>query len=513
MELVGRNARELLLFHLRLAVFLGLLCAFQSSSNSPKAEELLSVTLVPTAYAWLMLGAFCLCGNVLLGVRAWLRVRKRRRKPPAAVAVDEPPPPLQPQPQPAEAVLLTTKLSLWAHIRAQLSPSSSSPSESEYGALVEDEEEEKADDPHHHRNKKDDAGFRHACGLALFVASYCVNGLFWVPQASFVGAAVIALARQHPPGSAKRRGMWLVLAALGLWVADVVVQEQLPPLHHHLWLGLVVPMLMGGMLVARRTTAAAAPAPAAQRPRFSITDDDEGNAYGVHRYTPDELDDAEDDNPMMMMTMEQPTSAAATRTARRQSILSFAMPALVLLSLTYLSLYFPTQQCMLELVGRVDDNNITNDNNNNNNNNNNLMALLRNATHAYYGLLAPPSRAIGVASFSGAATGFLIAPSLLWLALTILVGSLLRVPSSACSTAAAYVLATIVRRLAAAAGWGHPLLYVALGLAKLGAGCALFDEFMALELLRCDRFQQALRFTDELDPQPAASGAAADTAR
>ena len=253
----------------------------------------------------------------------------------------------------------------------------------------------------------------------------------------------------------------------------------------------------------------------------------------MHRYTPDEFDDADefDDDEEPTTSTSTSTSktrkaaAAAAQTTRRRT-LSFAMPALVLLSLTYLSLHFPTQQCMLELVvarGRTNNNSstvvlvpttTTTTTTTRNQTDAGLlvmMALLRNATDAYYGLLAPPSHAFGVASFGDTTTGvgFLLAPSLLWLALTILVGSLLRVPSSACSTAAAYVLATVARRLAAV-GWDHPLLYAALVLAKLGAGCALFDEFMALELLRCDRFQQALRFTDELAPSAAA---APDTAR
>ena len=78
---------------------------------------------------------------------------------------------------------------------------------------------------------------------------------------------------------------------------------------------------------------------------------------------------------------------------------------------------------------------------------------------------------------------FFVTPSVMWLTLTIVIGSALRRPSRVASTLAVYLAATLVRRmvwearLTAALGMG-------LVLAKVGLGCALRTELEGLEKRR-----------------------------
>jgi len=78
---------------------------------------------------------------------------------------------------------------------------------------------------------------------------------------------------------------------------------------------------------------------------------------------------------------------------------------------------------------------------------------------------------------------FFLTPSVLWLTLTILIGSGLRQPSRAASTLGVYIAATVVRRIV----WESrftAVLCVGLVLAKVGLGCVLRTELEWLEKRR-----------------------------
>jgi hypothetical protein len=208
---------------------------------------------------------------------------------------------------------------------------------------------------------------------------------------------------------------------------------------------------------------------------------------------------------------------------RAQSLLSFAVPALLVFAVTFLSLYLPTQQCAQQLL--VQSTSLlaatTTDHNNDDDsaavaaqqqavlvaikqNDTTItdeaglaqaMALFLNASRAYYSLLGPPSESIGIGTIviPDSASGLLAvctAPTLLWVALTVIVGCGLRTPSLAASTTGAYLLSVLYHRLlllppattdTAASSASRLALMCAFGLSHLAGGCLLCADIAALD--------------------------------
>ncbi len=182
------------------------------------------------------------------------------------------------------------------------------------------------------------------------------------------------------------------------------------------------------------------------------------------------------------------------RTIRAQSILSFATPSLLLLSVTFLSLYLPTQQCTHQLLSVGSPNSVIPVVMNANSVNYTAspavfsssgpngstpldptdpillspqtrpegeearqtlayaLQLVLNATHGYYEMMISPSQSIGIGMITVPNTlmGFItacMAPSLLWITLTVIIGCGLRTPSLAGSTTGAYILSMLYHRL------------------------------------------------------------------
>ena len=214
---------------------------------------------------------------------------------------------------------------------------------------------------------------------------------------------------------------------------------------------------------------------------------------------------------------------------RAQSLLSFATPALLVVSITFLSLYLPTQQCAQQLLvlSNLASNSsssssspvdsllwLANDNSSSASppagdddsdggnheeadgaNDDAMLGLLLNASRAYYSLLGPPSESIGIGTIvipnspSGLLAGCM-APSLLWVTLTIIIGCGLRTPSLAASTMGAYLLSMLYHRLllqreeappgsSSSSSSSGTALACALGVSHLAAACLFHADITA----------------------------------
>ena len=344
----------------------------------------------------------------------------------------------------------------------------------------------------------------HACGFVFFVIGYSLSGLFWLPQLTFL-LMVLALLVAQPPARppvrlhaaevdnddvddgvvasssttttklsryAWRAGLALLFVAWYLLFVYQLYTDGYAPLFEsitsNLWLGVLVPAAVGRILLR----------------------------WYTQRHKPRRLQEEEE---------EATTAVAAGGIMRARSILSFALPSLVMISLTCLSLYLPTQECSLQLapLASVLSSSTNNNNNNNNNTSSNrsttttttssrwpdvddqqttatLMVFLLNASHTYYGLLATPAHAVGLGSAPipsslSSLVSALLAPSFLWLTLTIVLGSALRQPSRVASTCALYMLAAFACRLFTSALFLVPMLLGCV-LCKLASGLLMYAE-------------------------------------
>ena len=319
----------------------------------------------------------------------------------------------------------------------------------------------------------------HACGLALFVVSYSVGGVFWLPQYALLLAGLWVLSREQrlheyvPVGGGDAREsrafglglVGLVLAALAALAAHLWGERAAAGLaSRNLWMGVCVPV--GTVLVLRAGWCA----------------------------------------PLRGM----------------RSTLTLGLPSLMVLSVTYLSLYLPTQECgfftralgAAVAVGGAVVGGAEAGGGNDYYYYNNLSAavggggsavgaglatlesrapmvrLVVNATRMYYGfLLSAPAVGVGAMappSTMAGAIALLLGPTLLWLSMRALLRT---TPSRAGGTAVAYVGALVLRRLVDAARVGAPgsiaCALVAAGLFVPAAGLVLLPELRTLDARSC----------------------------
>ena len=317
---------------------------------------------------------------------------------------------------------------------------------------------------------------------AVFVASYSLSGVFWFPQLSMLGGAFGCMLwhgrrlgndYHHPshgptdcevddapsPERRVRRrprrrplchyvGLCLLVIAVSMLAVDLLSDpsededEMIQDGSHiaqkvtrNLWLGGIVPCVVGWWSMTTTTTIAS------ERAR-------------------------------------QPSSSPF-------AILTSAIPTLSFLSITYLTLHFPEQQQRLLLFKGRNATALPPLSANN------LHGFLVNASRLYYELVvASPSASMGMAtvdppelSVTGAIL-FFATPSVIWMALAILLGSgMMMHPYAwhrAGSALGVYALATIVRRLAVD-GRLTAAVCTALVVGKLGLGCVLHAEVRELD--------------------------------
>jgi hypothetical protein len=289
-----------------------------------------------------------------------------------------------------------------------------------------------------------------SCGLSIFVLGYSLGGMFWLPQHALLLSCMMALlftALRTPP-PAPRRHAFLVGGTGLLLVMLLTLNDHLQDANalgliaHNFWLGLLVPMGMVWVLYQSRH--------------------------------------------------------ASLR--RADALLSFSMPALLLLSLTYFSLYLPAQECDLYFMQRVTrlvtpydalhehvDTLLTS---------NELLERFFNATRLYYNSLASPSaNMLGMGAMMAPESpmgvlALLMAPTLLWMSVVIVLRASLGAPSRLGSTLALYVLALLLRRMHL-----HALNHETMRLIPLSLGVPVLcvSTFLLLipELRQLERIRQA----------------------
>lgn len=254
-----------------------------------------------------------------------------------------------------------------------------------------------------------------SCGLAIFVLGYCIGGMFWLPQHTLVLAILGGLLFVAPdyqllqdastglflapkPHQRKSRAYCLgvggqivtTLLILGDQLQDTPFHATLSTIGHNLWLGLLVPL---------------------------------GTVW------------------ILYLSRNAPVRQA-------DAVLPFGMPSLILLSVTYFSLYLPAQECDWQRMAALD--NATASSAETLLMSSELLDLFMNATHAYYDTLASSSidmLGLNVPRTPLGAMSLLLAPTALWLSVLIVIRSCIRTPSRVGSTMAAYVMALLIRRM------------------------------------------------------------------
>ena len=220
----------------------------------------------------------------------------------------------------------------------------------------------------------------HASGLALFVLGYSLGGLFWLPQQTVLLASAVGFMCAHPP-TPMRRGRWLgalgVACVSGLMLLDEALRTSFEAMGRaivsQLWLGLLVPAALVWLLFASQET----------------------------------------------------------KLRHSDALVSFSLPSLMLIGLTYFSITRRTTMLMMVIQPEAAlDSILASDPT--------VMGVL-NATRTYYDLIAPSWLVVPVSG--GGVLAMLMAPTLLWLCVIIVLRALSR--SCVGSTMATYALSAL----------------------------------------------------------------------
>ena len=449
--LVRAQWPELLLFWARAGAFLALqvlsgeLARSTSSTTAAAAHWPLMHSLAMFSYCWLMIGGTGLLWVVGEGLWRWTRMPARAG---------------------GLRAIMRQQLSMHSamcHAGFVLVVDSSTEEEEE----PDDDEEVPPDDAEaeeeaaKRRRKRRQAttayAATHACGAVLYVLSFGLSGIFWLPQYALLFAALGLLFMRARAMRTRSRATETGLVALGLllmcvlWREPRSVWELARTAAQNLWLGVLLPV---GTLVCVVMLG--------------------GRVASLASLSEPPLDDPQ----------RESVDALAT----------LGLPTLVVLSLTFLSLHLPTRECVLWLPDRqiialanfsqspiglgmmMDTANLPAP-----------VAALLNATRAYYAFWSASTDAyawVGVSPITlpDTSLGLLalcLAPSLLWLSVLIVLRSALRTPQRIGSTIAAYVAGLLAQRV-----WAdprNPWLWALMVVFKCVLVLLLIPELRALE--------------------------------
>jgi hypothetical protein len=314
-----------------------------------------------------------------------------------------------------------------------------------------------------------------ACGFALFVLGYSLSGLFWLPQQALLLSSTVAFMSTYPP-KAFRRGRWLgalcVLCASLLLIGDEALhasfeeeaRSALFTTHAWVW-GVMMPVGLVWLLAASRSNHL-------------------NHAGNTHHHTHHNNSNGNpnygNNNGMLMIRILQHSDA----------LMAFSLPSLMLIGLIYFSSTSRTTTLMpMMLVHHPRppeeeeaplstlDSMIASEP---------VMLDVINATRTYYyDSIAPslmgwfPSMMVSTSSDSvGGLLAIIMAPTLLWLCVLIVLRALAR--SGMGSTLSAYALAVTTR----SKGSNDAPHTVAIVLLCLATPLLLIPELRALEETR-----------------------------
>jgi hypothetical protein len=340
----------------------------------------------------------------------------------------------------------------------------------------------------------------HASGLAVFVLSYCLSGLCWLPQQMLLLTSTVSFMRAHPP-VLLRRSRWI--GAVGVLCASLLVSagevyhnyyahtddtttttttatDEVPlPMTNegHVWLwGMLVPVglvwLFFGSSSSRRRDAYYTDA----RPLPHMSAPIDANPNQQHGNHPNNNNTA-----MTHTILDHNHNNTKSPLRHSDALLSFSLPSLMLIGLVYFTSTPPcpaplmmvlhphaNQTVRLPLSSDLDAMLQASDP---------MVMEALNATRQYYEAIAPTWWWEVFPDSIGGVLATFIAPTLLWLCVLIVIRALAR--SNLGSTLCAYALSTALRKAASSTPHG-----VAVALLCVAAPLVLLPELRALEEMR-----------------------------